>query len=244
MSILRRNLICTITPIAEGPPFMLDISRGGPDLIVGTPVSGLVFVPLGGVPPYAFSIIGGALPPGLTLGADGKITGIPTTQGYYEILAQAQDGASQLSPPRTVTFHVLSGIRLRFPKRVPPIGAVGITYDFRVLAEDATGNTAGITYSLVSTTNMPAGLSIASSGQVVGSPTAAGYSYPAIRATKGSLFTDFPFALQVNAQFTSAGMTATLSPGLQNMIVGAAVAGEIQLTWPAQTMPVGIAPYR
>ena len=48
----------------------------------------------GGVPPYTWSIISGALPSGLTLSSAGVIAGTPTVIGNYAFAAQAQDSSS------------------------------------------------------------------------------------------------------------------------------------------------------
>jgi large repetitive protein len=45
----------------------------------------------GGVPPYTWSIIAGALPPGLTMDSNGNITGTPTTIGTYNFTVQFVD---------------------------------------------------------------------------------------------------------------------------------------------------------
>ena len=48
----------------------------------------------GGVPPYTWSILSGALPPGLALSSAGVIAGTPATTGAYGFTAQAQDSRS------------------------------------------------------------------------------------------------------------------------------------------------------
>jgi hypothetical protein len=49
----------------------------------------------GGTPPYRFSIIGGSLPPDLTLnGSTGLISGTPTMAGTYPYTAQVTDSLS------------------------------------------------------------------------------------------------------------------------------------------------------
>ncbi len=51
----------------------------------------------GGTPAYTWGLVtsAGALPPGLSLGADGKITGKPTQSGTFPFTAQASDQAGQ-----------------------------------------------------------------------------------------------------------------------------------------------------
>ncbi|MCQ4165827.1 Ig domain-containing protein [Tahibacter harae] len=45
----------------------------------------------GGLAPYTFSLNGGTLPPGLTLAADGTISGVPTAVGLYNFSVTATD---------------------------------------------------------------------------------------------------------------------------------------------------------
>jgi hypothetical protein len=52
----------------------------------------------GGVLPYTWILATGTLPPGLTLAAEGTITGTPTTNGTYSITIQAADSST---PPLT-----------------------------------------------------------------------------------------------------------------------------------------------
>lgn len=57
---------------------------------VGVPFSDNM-IATGGHPPYTFSLIGGALPPGLTLSSSGVISGTPTTAGVYNYTIQVTD---------------------------------------------------------------------------------------------------------------------------------------------------------
>nr|AHZ45572.1 VCBS [uncultured bacterium] len=50
-----------------------------------------------GAGPYTFAIAGGALPPGLTLEPDGRISGIAMTAGTYSFIAQVTDRWDQTS---------------------------------------------------------------------------------------------------------------------------------------------------
>jgi len=68
-------------------------------LSCNNPPAGKVNVPYthdlvasGGVAPYSYAIIAGALPPGLSLGAlTGTISGTPTTPGLYSFTCEATD---------------------------------------------------------------------------------------------------------------------------------------------------------
>jgi hypothetical protein len=48
-------------------------------------------VAIGGIPPYTFTLLSGALPPGLAFTPDGFLTGIPTLPGTYTFNVQAVD---------------------------------------------------------------------------------------------------------------------------------------------------------
>lgn len=48
----------------------------------------------GGNGPFSFARVGGALPPGLTLAADGRISGVPTALGSYAFDYEVTDAAS------------------------------------------------------------------------------------------------------------------------------------------------------
>ena len=60
----------------------------------------------GGVPPYSWSLVSGALPPGLTLGlASGEIAGTPTQVGTFSFTVRVGDGYTQ-SAPQALTLNV------------------------------------------------------------------------------------------------------------------------------------------
>jgi hypothetical protein len=57
----------------------------------------------GGVQPYAWSVVAGALPSGLTIGSDGTVSGTPTSAGTFNFTIQAADsGNSTATIPGSV----------------------------------------------------------------------------------------------------------------------------------------------
>ncbi|CAG0951203.1 hypothetical protein BURK1_00202 [Burkholderiales bacterium] len=77
---VRNPALQIITP----PPLVPD------RLLVGAPIA-LLIEATGGLKPYIFEIVGGALPPGLTLATDGRIVGSPTTAGVYPFTVRVRD---------------------------------------------------------------------------------------------------------------------------------------------------------
>lgn len=77
---------------------VLALSPVDPTLIAGTAgVSyGRTFSASNGTAPYSFSVIGGSLPPGLTMSSSGNLSGIPAVDGSYSftVLATDADGAT------------------------------------------------------------------------------------------------------------------------------------------------------
>jgi hypothetical protein len=80
-----------------------------PDALQGFPYNVQV-VASGGTGPYAYSIIGGALPPGLTLTTGGQITGVATGGGSFGFTIQVTDSSNpQRSGTRGYTINIPTG---------------------------------------------------------------------------------------------------------------------------------------
>jgi hypothetical protein len=72
----------------------------------------------GGQPPYTFTMASGALPPGLSLRADGLLEGTPTRSGTFSFAIRASDSST---PPQTATRNFTLQITL------PPLPQLTIT---------------------------------------------------------------------------------------------------------------------
>ncbi len=121
----------------------------------------------GGVTPYSFSLAGGSLPPGLSLAADGSITGTPTTIGSSNFTARVTDAAKQ-SATQSFTIRVVDAPVINTASL--PDGTVGVDYSASL---DGSGN-APLAWSVSGT--LPPGLSFSGS-TISGKPTTAG-TYP------------------------------------------------------------------
>lgn len=127
----------------------------------------------GGVRPYAFSISAGALPPGFAIDAvTGRISGVATSTGTFAFTVRVTDsGTPQLSSERRYTITVASGTRaLRVTSRTLPAAQVNVAYRAQLTA---IGGRPPYTWTLASGT-LPAGLMLAPSGELSGTPSAPG----------------------------------------------------------------------
>jgi hypothetical protein len=71
---------------------------------VGVGYAAVALIATGGVEPYHWTVAGGALPPGLTLGADGSVSGTPASAGSFTFSIQAADsGDGKASIPGKIS---------------------------------------------------------------------------------------------------------------------------------------------
>ncbi len=141
----------------------------------------------GGTPPYSWSLgAGSSLPPGITLDAQGgDVFGTPTQAGTYNFSVTASDG-SQTSPARQYSITINAPpvpLTISSPVQLPA-GVVGTAYA-QVLT--AAGGNGQYTWSLTGGT-FPAGLALANTGAITGTPTAAqNYNFTAtVKDTAGN----------------------------------------------------------
>jgi hypothetical protein len=110
-----QNTATSSATIRVLPPLSVNAATlpGG---VVGTAYGSSVGA-TGGQAPYSFSVVDGSLPPGVTLGADGSLTGTPTAAGGFGFTVQAADVVGSRA---TRAFS----IAIALPP-VPPISFVG-----------------------------------------------------------------------------------------------------------------------
>ncbi|NYZ61326.1 putative Ig domain-containing protein [Luteimonas sp. SJ-16] len=132
----------------------------------------------GGVAPYLFSVSGGALPAGLNLTGEGRLSGTPTATGTYTFSVAAADANGQ-SATRTYAMSVAVPALTMTPETLADSTA-GSPYRQQFTAA---GGIPGYRY-MISAGVLPAGLALAQdTGVVSGTPTQAGRFSFSITAT-------------------------------------------------------------
>jgi hypothetical protein len=117
--------------------------------------------------PLAWTIASGQLPPGLAMTSDGLISGTPTTAGQFTFTLQAAlaDGRSDT---KTQTITVRDAIKTS--GTAPARSEVSVPYTAKLTA---TGGTGTFTWSLAGG-SLPAGVTLAPTGDISGTPTDSG----------------------------------------------------------------------
>lgn len=155
----------------------------------------------GGVKPYTWAIIAGALPTGLTLNTStGAISGTPTTPGTFAFTVQVTD---TLATTATQNLSITASVApLVITTTSLPAATVGTAYN-RLLA--ATGGVKPFTWA-VTAGALPTGLTLnATTGSISGIPTAPG---------------TFSFTVQVTDSLgTAATQNLSITVGVAPLVV-------------------------
>lgn len=126
---------------------------------------------IGGIAPYTYSMNGGTLPSGLSLAADGTISGTPTVSGSYPFSVKIRDNIDA-SIVKEYTITVASALPLVVVEALPFLsGRVGEVYPPQMLR--ANGGRPPYRWDVASGV-FPPGLTLGTDGVVQGTPTTAG----------------------------------------------------------------------
>ena len=158
--------------------YTITISCGTITMTPGSPLSATVGVPYsqsftasGTRAPYSLQLIGGSLPPGLSLNGAGTLAGTPTTVGNASFTLRATDG-NGCQTERSYAMNVVCPT-ITFNPQTLPGGAVGATY-----AQNLTPNGGRSPYEFgLQAGALPPGLTLSATGTIAGTPTQAG-SFP------------------------------------------------------------------
>jgi large repetitive protein len=139
--------------------------------------------PTGPDEPATWLLQSGAPPPGVTLSAQGALTGTPTAEGSFQFVVQARSGAG-VSATGAYTMVVRQPVVVKSPlgAGLRGSGEVGIRLGKTFTATGGTGN---YTWALVSGA-LPAGVALDTArGTISGTPRTAGRFGFALTATDG-----------------------------------------------------------
>ncbi|MCS7026039.1 MAG: Ig domain-containing protein [Bryobacteraceae bacterium] len=202
---------------------------------VGQPYSATLAATGGSGSGYVWSVIAGALPPGLTLSASGVISGTPTTNGISNFTVQVTDSSLQTaSRPLSITI----GATLTIVTQTLPNGQVGVAYNQMVAAAGAIGS---LQWSVVG--SLPPGLTLnPATGVLAGTPTQNGSFNFTLRVQDSSAASaQRAFTIVIGDSFTITTPTAlpNATEGVSYSQVLSASGGQAPYTW---SLLVGVLP--
>ena len=145
-----------------------------------------------------WSLTDGALPEGLTLSADGTVSGIPTAAGSFRFTVQAAEAGGETAE-RTLYLHVIYPAPTITTASLPD-GRVGLAYTAHLEAEPFQSG-GELTWSL-SSGALPEGLTLSADGLISGTPTAAGSFrfVPMVTETATDVGAGRSFTLQISEE--------------------------------------------
>ncbi|HLQ22306.1 MAG TPA: Ig domain-containing protein [Gemmatimonadales bacterium] len=174
-------------PVAKEASHEFSIQIVAPDLAIAPQIlrGGRANVPYsqqlsvyGGYAPYSYSVTSGALPNGMTLSADGLLSGTPDAPaGEYAFAVQATDSYG-LTALIQLVFTVLPP-RVAFDTRTLPAGVRLHPYSTTL---EVSGGSEPYTFAVVAGA-LPPGVVLGSDGTLRGRPTRAGNFGFAVQAT-------------------------------------------------------------
>jgi outer membrane autotransporter protein len=131
----------------------------------------------GGVAPYSYALLSGALPIGMSFTSAGALTGIPRSDGNFSITVRSTDSNGQTGS-RVYTFTITPATVVLTPATLPS-GTVGTAHSQSL---SSSGGIAPYTYAIASGA-LPPGISFSSAGVFSGTPTTAGSYTAVVRST-------------------------------------------------------------
>jgi len=213
-----------------------------PNGIVNSPGYSATLQSTGGATPITWAVTAGALPTGLTLAANGAITGTPTTAGTSNFSVTATDSSTPaLTATKALSITIVPVLSITTSSL--PNGVTSAAYTATL---QSTGGVAPITWT-VSIGSLPAGLTLnPGTGAISGTPTAAGTSSftvqaadsgaPQQKVTKALSITIVQQLLITNASLPTGAVNSVYSATLQSS------GGTPVVTWAVTvgTLPAGL----
>lgn len=176
----------------------------------------------GGVTPRTFAVTAGALPAGLSLGADGGLAGTPTAVGTFDFTVTVTDSSSA-TDSQDLSL-IVDAPALEITTTAVAAGTVGDAYSQTI---EGSGGTAPRTFALTSGA-LPDGLALTSAGVLSGTPTAGGAFDIIVTMTDATTGGPTPFSVAKAYTLTIAPPTVAVGPtSLGNATVGSTYSATI-----------------
>ncbi len=181
----------------------------------------------GGTGATTWSIVGGALPPGVTVDADGSVSGVPTALGTFDVMVQATDTNW---PTNTATGAIaLDVVPPPFTVSLPPAAAGSVGVPFQIAG--STAGQVGVVSWTVSAGSLPAGLALDTvTGVIAGVPVASG-RYTALIAAVDAYAT--------SARIASAAVDLVVAPASLVVSPATLAAGNVRQQYRAALTAAG-----
>ncbi|MFD1295586.1 putative Ig domain-containing protein [Lysobacter gummosus] len=146
----------------------------------------------GGVAPYSYSLLSGALPVGMSFSSAGVFSGVPRSDGNFSLTVRSTDNNGQTAS-KLYTFTIDPATVVIAPATLPG-GIVGVAYNQTLTSS---GGIAPYSYAIVSG-NLPIGVSFSSAGVLSGTPATAGSYTANIRSTDDAGYnTTVPYTIVI-----------------------------------------------
>jgi Putative Ig domain/Bacterial Ig domain len=200
-----------------------------------------VFTQTGAIGTPVFTVETGSLPAGLTLAANGTLSGTPTVTGSFPITVKVTDGNSCTGISGTYTI-VISCQAITVNNPGVSTGTVNAAFSQTFTQTGANG---GATFTLNSGT-LPAGLTLASNGLLSGTPTQSGTFPITVLVTDGNSCTGV--SATYNLVIGCQAITVT-NPANANGVAGSSFSelftqtggfGTTNFTLASGTLPAGL----
>jgi hypothetical protein len=144
---------------------------------------------------YAWSVVSGPLPTGLTLSSGGVLSGTPTTATISNFTVQVTSGSTSATQALQLTIVAAGSLPVSITTATLPSATVGAAYAQTL---QATGGTGSYAWNVTSG-SLPTGITLSSVGLLSGTPTTAAPNNFTVQVTSGSSTATQAFSVSVVA---------------------------------------------